>query len=116
MSSRLTVRKSSFYLLFVNITTVFAFLKFCFRCRKKCLQYLLQIYIKKFQDLYLDNKIKKVIFEKRMYCEKENEIKLKDLSKLLNISIQRISLIEKNLKNQFKKYFNIEKNKIEDIK
>ena len=72
--------------------------------------------IKKFQDLYLDNKIKKLIFEKRMYCEKENEIKLKDLSKLLNISIQRISLIEKNLRNEFKKYFNVEKNKTEDIK
>lgn len=72
--------------------------------------------IKKFQDTYLDNEIKKIIFEKRMYCEKENEIKLKDLSKLLNISIQRISLIEKNLRNEFKKYFNVEKNKSEDIK
>ena len=51
-----------------------------------------------------------------MYCEKENEIKLKDLSKLLNISIQRISFIEKNLREEFKNYFNVEKNKSEDIK
>lgn len=72
--------------------------------------------IKKFQKFHLDNKIKKSIFEKRMYCEKENEIKLKDLSKLLNISIQRISFIEKNLREEFKNYFNVEKNKSEDIK
>lgn len=72
--------------------------------------------INKFKQTYLDNNIKKIIFEKRMYCQKENELKLKCLSNLLGISIQRISIIEKNLKEKFKNYYTVEKNKTEDIK
>ena len=50
-----------------------------------------------------------------MYCLEENELKLKELSHLLNISVQRISIIEKNLKIKFKDFFSIESKKIEDI-
>ena len=31
-------------------------------------------------------KMKKIIFDKRIYCNKEDEVKLKELSALLNIS------------------------------
>ena len=46
----------------------------------------------------------------------EDELKLKSLSDLLGISIQRISIIEKDIKKKFKNYYSIEKKKIEDIK
>ena len=72
--------------------------------------------IDKFIKTNLDNNIKKTIFEKRMYCRKEDEFKLKSLSDVLGISIQRISVIEKDIQKQFKNYFSIEKNKSEDIK
>ena len=72
--------------------------------------------INKFKKTYLDNHIQKTIFEKRMHCRKEDELKLKCLSNLLGISIQRISIIEKNLKEKFKNYYTVEKNKTEDIK
>ncbi len=72
--------------------------------------------INKFFNKYLKSYSEKLIFEKRMYCFKEDECKLKDLSKILNISVQRISIIEKNLKEKFKYFYSIEKFKSEDIK
>ena len=60
--------------------------------------------------------IHKTIFDKRMCCRKEDELKLKSLSDLLGFSIQRVSVIEKDIKEQFKNYFSIEKNKTEGIK
>ena len=51
-----------------------------------------------------------------MYCSKDDEIKLKDLASLLSISIQRISFIEKNLREDFKYFFTVEKKKYEDIR
>ena len=71
--------------------------------------------IKKFINTHCNSYIKKTIFKKRMYCLEENELKLKELSHLLNISVQRISVIEKNLKIKFKDFFSIESKKIEDI-
>ena len=47
--------------------------------------------------------------------KKNNEIKLKHLSSELGISVQRISVIEKNLKNKFKIFFSVEKQKSEGI-
>ena len=71
--------------------------------------------IKKFINTHCNSYVKKTIFKKRMYCLEENELKLKELSHLLNISVQRISVIEKNLKIKFKDFFSIESKKIEDI-
>ena len=62
------------------------------------------------------NQNEKIIFEKRMYCNKEDEIKLKEISDLLNISIQRISKIESNIKNKFKSFYTVENKKITGIK
>ena len=62
------------------------------------------------------NQNEKIIFEKRMYCNKEDEIKLKEISDLLNISIQRISKIESNIKNKFKRFYTVENKKITGIK
>ncbi len=72
--------------------------------------------IHKFKLIYVNNNIKSLIFDNRIYCESEKELKLKELSKILRISIQRISFIEKNLKKNFKNFFNVEKIKSEDIK
>ena len=58
----------------------------------------------------------KIIFEKRIYCNKEDEIKLKELSALLNISIQRISKIESQIKEKLKSFYSVENKKITDIK
>ncbi len=71
---------------------------------------------KKFEEIYCNSEIKKNIFKKRMFCLKEEEVKLKYLSSLFAISIQRISLIEKKLKEEFKNFYTVEKNKTEDIK
>ena len=62
------------------------------------------------------NSNEKIIFEKRIYCNKEDEIKLKDLSILLKISIQRISKIESQIKEKLKFFYTIENKKITDIK
>ncbi len=71
---------------------------------------------KNFEKIYCNSEIKKNIFKKRMFCQKEEEVKLKYLSNLFGISIQRISLIEKKLKEEFKNFYTVEKNKTEDIK
>ena len=62
------------------------------------------------------NSNEKIIFEKRIYCNKEDEIKLKDLSILLKISIQRISKIESQIKEKLKYFYTVENKKITDIK
>ena len=62
------------------------------------------------------NDNEKIIFEKRMYCNKEDEIKLKEISSLLNISIQRVSKIEKNIKKKLKNFYCVENEKITGIK
>ena len=62
------------------------------------------------------NKNEKIIFEKRMYCNKEDEIKLKEISSLLNISIQRVSKIESGVKIKFKQFYTVENKKITGIK
>ena len=62
------------------------------------------------------NENEKLIFAKRMYCNKEDEIKLKEISNLLNISIQRVSKIESDIKNKFKNFYTIENKKITGIK
>jgi RNA polymerase sigma factor (sigma-70 family) len=62
------------------------------------------------------NENEKIIFQKRMYCNKEDEIKLKEISILLNLSIQRVSKIESNLKNKFKIFYMVENKKITGIK
>ncbi len=62
------------------------------------------------------NENEKIIFEKRIYCNKEDEVKLKELSTLLNISIQRISKIESQIKEKFKSFYSVENKKITDIK
>ena len=72
--------------------------------------------INQFKKTCLNNHIHKTIFDKRMCCRKEDELKLKSLSDLLGISIQRISIIEKNIKKKFESYYTVEKEKIEDIK
>ena len=62
------------------------------------------------------NENEKIIFEKRIYCNKEDEVKLKELSALLNISIQRISKIESQIKEKLKSFYSVENKKITDIK
>ena len=62
------------------------------------------------------NENEKIIFERRIYCNKEDEVKLKELSTLLNISIQRISKIESQIKEKLKSFYCIENKKITDIK
>lgn len=62
------------------------------------------------------NEKEKIIFEKRIYCNKEDEVKLKELSHILEISIQRINKIELNIKEKLKSFYCIEKNKTTDIK
>mgnify|MGYP006080838339 FL=1 len=62
------------------------------------------------------NENEKLIFAKRMYCNKEDEIKLKEISNLLNISIQRVSKIESIIKNKFKNFYTIENKKTTGIK
>ena len=64
----------------------------------------------------LDKVNEKIIFEKRLYCVSENPLKLKDLAKLLNISIQRVSTIENNIKKKLKDFYTIENKIITDIK
>ena len=58
----------------------------------------------------------KIIFEKRLYCVSENSLKLKDLAKLLSISIQRVGIIENNIKKKLKDFYSVENKKITDIK
>ena len=62
------------------------------------------------------NENEKIIFERRIYCNKEDEVKLKELSTLLNISIQRISKIESQIKEKLKSFYSVENKKITDIK
>jgi len=62
------------------------------------------------------NEKEKIIFDKRIYCNKEDEVKLKELSLILEISIQRINKIELNIKEKLKSFYCIEKNKTTDIK
>jgi len=62
------------------------------------------------------NSNEKLIFEKRMYCNKEDEMKLKEISTLLNISIQRVSKIENNIKKKLKNFYSVENKKITGIK
>ena len=73
---------------------------------------------KKIFDLFKSqlNSNEKLIFEKRMYCNKEDEIKLKEISALLNISIQRVSKIENDIKKKLKNFYSIENKKITGIK
>jgi len=58
----------------------------------------------------------KIIFEKRLYCVSENPLKLKDLAKLLSISLQRVSTIENNIKKKLKNFYTVENKIITDIK
>lgn len=58
----------------------------------------------------------KIIFEKRLYCTSGSILKLKELAKLLNVSIQRVSNIENNIKKKLKNFYSIEKKKNTDIK
>ncbi len=62
------------------------------------------------------NENEKIIFEKRIYCNKEDEVKLKKLSNLLNISIQRISKIESQIKEKLKSFIAVENKNITVIK
>ncbi len=62
------------------------------------------------------NENEKIIFEKRIYCNKEDEVKLKKLSNLLNISIQRISKIESQVKEKLKSFIAVENKNITVIK
>ena len=71
--------------------------------------------INQFINHELNSINERIIFKKRLYCEKNNEIKLKHLSSELGISVQRISVIEKKLKNKFKIFFSVEKQKSEGI-
>ena len=64
----------------------------------------------------LQKKNEKIIFEKRIFNDSGNFLKLKELSIILNISIQRISIIEKKIKLKLKEFYIIEKNKNTDIK
>ena len=58
----------------------------------------------------------KIIFEKRLYCTSGSILKLKELAKLLNVSIQRVSNIENNIKKKLKNFYSIENKKNTDIK
>jgi RNA polymerase sigma factor (sigma-70 family) len=76
---------------------------------------------KKFKEIikkfFVDlNEQEKIIFQKRLFNEKDCYEKLKDISKKLNISIQRINKIEKNLKIKLKNYFIVENKKLTGIK
>lgn len=62
------------------------------------------------------NENEKIIFEKRIYCNKEDEVKLKELSVKLKISIQRISKIESQIKEKLKIFYSVENKKITDIR
>ena len=63
------------------------------------------------------NKInEKIIFVKRLYCVSENPLKLKDLAKLLSISLQRVGTIDKNIKKKLKDFYIVENKKNTDIK
>ena len=64
----------------------------------------------------LENKNEKIIFEKRIYNKTGDFIKLKELSNILNISMQRISFIEKNMKIKLKNFYSVENKKITGIK
>ncbi|WP_440913363.1 hypothetical protein [Candidatus Pelagibacter sp.] len=57
-----------------------------------------------------------LIFEKRLYCVSGDPIKLKDIAKILGISLQRVATIENNLKKKLKIFFCIENKKITDIR
>ena len=57
----------------------------------------------------LTNNKEKLIFNKRIFNSEYKISKLKDLSSLLNISVQRINKIEKKLKSKVKDIFDIEK-------
>lgn len=63
----------------------------------------------------LTNNKEKLIFNKRIFNSEYKISKLKDLSSLLNISVQRINKIEKKLKSKVKDIFDIEKKKLADI-
>jgi len=62
------------------------------------------------------NEQEKIIFQKRIFNEKDCYEKLKDISQKLNISIQRINKIENNLKIKLKDYFIVENKKLTGIK
>ena len=64
----------------------------------------------------LTNKKEKIIFSKRIFNSKLKIYKLKEISAILNISIQRINKIEKNLRSRLKKIYSVENKKFEDIK
>ena len=57
----------------------------------------------------------KIIFENRLYCTSGNILKLKELAKLLDISIQRVSNIENNIKKKLKNFYYVENKKNTDI-
>ena len=64
----------------------------------------------------LTNKKEKIIFSKRIFNSELKIYKLKEISAILNISIQRINKIEKNLRSKLKKIYSVENKKFEDIK
>jgi len=72
-----------------------------------------EILKKFFVDL---NEQEKIIFQKRLFNEKDCYEKLKVISKKLNISVQRINKIENNLKIKLKNYFIVENKKLTGIK
>ena len=73
-----------------------------------------KVILNKFKKTLFKNN-EKNIFEKRVYCISENPLKLKELAKLLNISIQRVSSIEKNIKKKLKNFYSVENKKNTDI-
>ena len=64
----------------------------------------------------ITNQKEKIIFKNRIYNENLSFLKLREISDLLGISIQRISKIEKKIKIQLKEIYVIEKRKTADIK
>lgn len=66
-----------------------------------------EIIKKVYNTLKKDNE--KIIFEKRIYNYNNKFLKLKELSNLLNISIQRINCIEKKLKKKINETYIVEK-------
>lgn len=53
-----------------------------------------------------------IIFEKRLYCVSGDPLKLKEIAKLLGVSLQRVATIENNLKKKLKNFFVLKIKKI----
>ena len=74
-----------------------------------------KIILNNFKKTLIKNN-EKIIFEKRLYCIPESTLKLRELAKLLNLSIQRVSNIENNIKKKLKNFYLVENKKTTDIK